>query len=99
MNTISIPIILAAIIILLPKVKSAGKHQFFEHPFPLKITKAMQGFLAFLVMFHQLSVQSGNAAVYSASLAIFSKIGVLIVGFFFFFSGYGLITSYEEKKD
>lgn len=99
MNTLSISILILALIILLPKVKFAKKHTYFEHPYPLEITKAMQGFLAFLVLFHQIAVYAPNVRPYPDSLDIFSSIGVLIVGFFFFFSGYGLITSYEEKKD
>ena len=49
MNTLSILILILALIILLPKVKFAQRHTYFEHPYPLEITKAMQGFFAFLI--------------------------------------------------
>lgn len=99
MNTLSILILILALIILLPKVKFAQRHTYFEHPYPLEITKAMQGFFAFLISFHQIAVYAPTIRPYLNSLDIFSPIGVLLVGFFFFFSGYGLITSCEEKKD
>lgn len=46
---------------------------------------------------HQVSVSFRNAGDRGA-LGFFEDLGVLFVGFFFFCSGYGLITSFENKE-
>ena len=99
MNNILFIFIALSALILLPHVQTAGKHLFFEEPYPLAITKGMQGYLAFLVLFHQLSFRLEEMPLYRGKLSCFSEIGVLIVGFFFFFSGYGLIVSLKQKPD
>lgn len=99
MNNILTLFIIISVLILLPGVQFAPKKDFFDNLFPLTVTKGMQGYLAFLVLFHQLSFQINKMPLYKGRLDSFSEIGVLIVGFYFFFSGYGLIVSVNTKKE
>ena len=57
MNNILTLFIIISVLILLPGLQFAPKKDFFDNLFPLTVTKGMQGYLAFLVLFHQLSFQ------------------------------------------
>lgn len=59
-------------------------------------TLSIRGFLSLLIVFHHLSQRF---SILFFGYPIFQNIGFLIVGIFFFYSGYGLIYSYLYKKD
>lgn len=90
-------IILAALVLLLllgctlPK-----KKEWQDEPLGMDSTKAIKGFATVSIIIHHLCQElMGRADV----LAPFSEFGVLFVGIFFFFSGYGLYTSLKTKED
>lgn len=60
----------------------------------LENTKPIKGILALVVMLHHISQNTAGGVL----LREFEPIGYLPVAVFFFFSGYGLLKSYKEKK-
>ena len=90
-------IILAGLVLLLllgcrlPKGK-----EWQEEPLGMESAKAIKGFATVCIIIHHLSQQLMESA---GVLAPFSEFGVLFVGIFFFFSGYGLYTSLKTKED
>lgn len=98
-TTFEFPIILiliALILILFTGVKVANIDEWQKEPLSLETSKAIQGFAAVAIIIHHLSQALMERA---GALAIFSEFGVLFVGIFFFFSGYGLYTSLKTKED
>ncbi|MBR6483683.1 MAG: acyltransferase [Clostridiales bacterium] len=90
-------LILAALILLLfTGVKVSGIGQWQEEPLSLETSKAIQGFCAVAIIIHHLSQALEERA---GVLGFFSELGVLFVGVFFFFSGYGLYTSLKTKEN
>lgn len=67
-----------------------------ESPLGLETSKAVQGFSAVCIIIHHLAQGLMERA---GVLGFFSELGVLFVGVFFFFSGYGLYTSLKTKED
>ncbi|TCL58856.1 membrane-bound acyltransferase YfiQ involved in biofilm formation [Kineothrix alysoides] len=67
--------------------------------FSLKKSKAFQGFLAVCVIMHHMYIVLLSELDYKGALIMFKNSGVIIVGFFFFASGYGLITSLYQKDN
>ncbi len=61
-------------------------------------TKALKGYFAICILFHHLYQHTfdGNVTTFGC---IMQYLGFLSVAMFFFFSGYGLQTSYEKKGD
>lgn len=84
---------------LLYGVKAAPSGGYMEQAFSLKNSKAFQGFLAAFVILHHIYIILFREMDYKGSLEIFENTGVIIVGFFFFCSGYGLITSLKQKDN
>ena len=77
-------------------VKFSKKGEWQEKPLSLENSKTIQGFAAVLIIIHHLAQElMAKAGVLSA----FSELGVLFVGIFFFFSGYGLYTSLKTKEN
>ena len=99
MNFLNIFFVLISLLLLLPGLKLAKRNEFSEHPFSLNITKGVAGYFAFCVLIHQIVNVFRLLPAYEGELIILEHIGVLLVGFFFLFSGYGLIVSYEEKEN
>ncbi len=86
----------AMVILLLAGSKVNKKLDWQEEPFALDTSKCIQGFAAVAIIIHHLTQNIGPSA---GPLAFMSECGVLFVGIFFFFSGYGLYTSLKTKKD
>lgn len=66
-----------------------------DNPLSIANSKAVQGVCAVLIILHHLSQNLTE----STFLSCFEEIGVLMVGVFFFFSGYGLFTSLKTKDN
>ena len=90
--------ILAAVLvaILIAGAKASKRQKWQEEPLSLEPSKAIQGFSAVAIILHHLSQSIPEDA---GPFLFLNKAGVLFVGIFFFFSGYGLYTSLKTKKD
>lgn len=99
MNFINFLFVVVSLLLLLPGIKIAKRNEFFDHPFSLQNTKGIAGYFAFCVLLHHIVIILRNYPDYYEEFAILEHVGVLLVGFFFLFSGYGLIVSYEEKEN
>lgn len=91
--------ILILLVILLWNAKITKQEISLESAFSLTITKGMQGFFALCILIHHVALALRDTSGYHGELEFFENQGVLYVGFFFFCSGYGLLVSYETKKD
>ena len=87
-------IVLAVILLFGARVSKFREWQ--EDPLGLEVSKMIQGFSAVAIIIHHLTQALEEDA---GILAPFSEFGVLFVGVFFFFSGYGLYTSLKTKPD
>lgn len=99
MNFVNFFLIIISLLLLLPGIKVAKRNEFHDDVFSLKITKGIAGYFAFCAMIHHIVNILRLLPDYNNELILLEHIGVLIVGFFFLFSGYGLIVSYEEKEN
>lgn len=92
--TYVILIVLALILFLGSSLSKRREWQ--EEPLSLDKAKAVQGFAAVAIILHHLAQElAGNAG----AIGFFNELGVLFVGIFFFFSGYGLYTSLSTKEN
>ncbi len=82
--------------ILIAGAKVSKRREWQEEPLSLGASKAIQGFSAVAIILHHLSQDLMKDA---GPFQFLSECGVLFVGIFFFFSGYGLYTSLKTKKD
>ncbi|MBO4496506.1 MAG: acyltransferase [Clostridiales bacterium] len=82
--------------VLIAGAKVSKRREWQEEPFSLASSKAIQGFAAVAIILHHLSQDLLEKA---GPFQFLSECGVLFVGIFFFFSGYGLYTSLKTKKD
>lgn len=84
------------------RAKVYRPHTFNENAYSLTQSKAIQGFAALAIMFHHLA-QHTCAPWLSypkvKGLEPFLNIGYLMVGIFFFASGFGLYKSVKSKED
>ena len=87
-------VILVAILVV--GAKLSKRHEWQEKPLSLDTSKAIQGFAAVAIILHHLSQDLLEKA---GPFAFLSECGVIFVGIFFFFSGYGLYTSLKTKQD
>lgn len=83
-------------LLLLVGVKVSKRKEWQDNPFSLETSKAVQGFAAVCIILHHLSQELAEKA---GALGDFEDLGVLFVGIFFFFSGYGLYTSLKTKEN
>ena len=84
------------LLLLLVGVKISKRKEWQDNPFSLETSKAVQGFAAICIILHHLSQELAEKA---GVLGDFEDLGVLFVGIFFFFSGYGLYTSLKTKEN
>lgn len=68
-----------------------------EDVLSLSISKGILGFFAVLIVFHHLAQKVGASE--AGIVSLLETFGVGFVAAFFFFSGFGLFTSYKSKKD
>lgn len=92
----TIIILIALALMLLLGAKVSKSHEWQEEPLGLEASKAIQGFAAVAIIIHHLAQELAEGA---GALGFFSELGVLFVGIFFFFSGYGLYTSLKTKEN
>ena len=85
-------------VLLLIGVKPAKKHELHKDALSLGVAKGIQGFCAVGIVLHHL-VQKLNGSSNITGLSFMENTGVIFVGIFFFFSGYGLLASYRNKPD
>ncbi len=91
---------LVLIILLILGVKIAPRGSFHEDFLSLKTTKVLQGAAAVGIILHHLVQQVTNyGAVWKGPITHMNWMGVLFTAIFFFFSGYGLLKSYQTKSD
>lgn len=86
-------------VLLFYGAKRAPAGGYTKDTFCLKKSKAFQGFLAVCVIMHHMYIVLLSELDYKGALSMFKNSGVIIVGFFFFASGYGLITSLHQKDN
>lgn len=86
------------VVIMIPGISFAKKKEFIAWPHDRDTTKGIQGLFALAIMLHHLSQRLVHINGYKGELVYYQEIGTWLVGFFFFFSGFGLITSFREKK-
>ncbi len=99
MNIILYVFIGISLVLLLPGMKIANRKEFIPHPYPLSMTKGIAGYFSFCILVHQYTNEIRFLPSYNEELLVLEHMGVLLVGFFFLFSGYGLIVSHEEKEN
>lgn len=98
-TTLNIPtytILIALALLLLLGAKPSKIREWQEEPLSLDKSKAIQGFAAVAIIVHHLSQELTEQA---GAIRFFEGLGVLFVGIFFFFSGYGLYTSLKTKEN
>ena len=89
-------IIFVSILILIIGSSIAKTGEFFEDNFNVKQTNALKGLCAIYVIFHHLCTYFAD--VYPSFL-FFEAVGFLMVGMFFFISGYGLMFGVKNKAN
>ncbi len=89
-------ILIALALLLFLGLKPSKLREWQEEPLSLDKSKAIQGFAAVAIIVHHLSQELAETA---GAIGFFSELGVLFVGIFFFFSGYGLYTSLKTKEN
>ena len=89
-------ILIALALLLLVGIKPSKLREWQEEPLSLERSKAIQGFAAVAIIVHHLAQELAQEA---GLIGFFEGLGVLFVGIFFFFSGYGLYTSLKTKEN
>lgn len=89
-------ILIALGLLLLAGIRFSKLKEWQEEPLSLDKSKAVQGFAAVAIIIHHLAQQLAEKA---GPIGFFEDLGVLFVGIFFFFSGYGLYTSLKTKEN
>lgn len=85
--------------VLLFGVKVAKKGEWQEDFLSLSTSKSLLGVFAVLIVLHHLAQLMGNLQMDPGPLAYLEYVGVCFVGMFFFFSGYGLMYSKNNRDD
>lgn len=84
------------VLLLLLGARVSGHKEWQPEPLSLETSKQIQGFSAVTIIIHHLSQELAEGA---GDIGFFQDLGVLFVGIFFFFSGYGLYTSLKTKEN
>ena len=91
------------IVILLWGGKLFRRGTWNDEAFSLRQMKAMQGFIAILIMLHHCGQKRSASWIdkryYVPGLEFFVPIGFILVAFFTFCSGYGLYKSFKAKEN
>lgn len=98
-TSVNIPtyvILVALALLLFIGIKPSKLREWQEEPLSLDRSKAIQGFAAVAIIVHHLAQELAEKA---GAIGFFTELGVLFVGIFFFFSGYGLYTSLKTKEN
>lgn len=92
-------ILIPLIFILFYGVSVCKKGEWHEDSLSLTHSKDILGYFALMIVIHhtvQYLIQTKEINV--GIMSVFENLGVCFVGGFFFFSGYGLVTSLHSKK-
>lgn len=95
-------LIMAAFILLCSATYISGKNRqigapvWQNEPLGLDNSKNLLGFFALMIVLHHIAQAAGSD---SEVMGVLENLGVCFVAGFFFFSGYGLVKSYMNKKD
>lgn len=98
-NVMNIVLFAVLIFILLLDMKVAKKGTYIEKSLSLDACKALQGFFGLLIIIHHIYTFLNTRGYMVEQIQWSARIGVYLIGFFFFCSGYGLMTSLRIKKD
>ncbi|MBQ9983509.1 MAG: acyltransferase [Lachnospiraceae bacterium] len=98
MNATFLIYTMVLVAIMIPGISFAKNKEFVSIPHDRNTTKGIQGLFAVVIMLHHLSQRLVNESGYKGELVGYEDVGTWLVGFFFFFSGFGLITSFREKE-
>jgi len=90
-----IAIYVVLLIILLFGAKFSGFNNTHGDFLSLDNAKSIQGFVILVIILHHLSQDPAKVA----DLSFWANVGVLCVGIFFFYSGYGVIKSLQTKEN
>ncbi len=90
-------LIFFALLIWGAKNKLGRKGEFNEDFTSLEAMKSLRGLAAFGILFHHISQEPFFQE--EGVLSVFVNAGVYFVAIFFFCSGYGLVKSFDTKKD
>lgn len=92
-------IFLAALAVLLIAGATVAKRgEWQPEPLSLNNSKCIQGFCAVAIILHHMSQNVTSNGGDAGALSILVDAGVLFVGIFFFFSGFGLLKSLRTKE-
>jgi len=80
---------------LLYDIKIFKFREYNSNPLSLKNSNSIKGLAAVVVVLHHISQRIDNLG----ALFLFKYIGYLSVALFFFYSGYGLMKSYDSKEN
>lgn len=90
----------AFLAILLLFVRPAKLKTIHEDYLSLQSTKNLQGFSMLCIMFHHLVQLISSYGWFNVGfITVFNDLGLIFTGIFFFCSGFGLITSLEQKEN
>ncbi len=90
----------ALVIVMLIKVKIAKPRQYHEDFLSLDSSKTLQGLAAIGVILHHLTQQVSDVGnIYKGPITTLNHYGVMFTAIFFFFSGFGLMTSLINKPN
>lgn len=90
----------AFLAILLICLKPAKLKTIHEDYLSLQTTKNLQGFSMLFIMFHHLVQLISSYGWFNIGfITVFNNLGLIFTGIFFFCSGFGLITSLEQKEN
>lgn len=92
MNTIIFTLLLAGLLVL--SVKSIHKRETISPRISVETSTCLKGISAVLVAMHHVQQQNVLAKYY----LVFGYIGFILVGLFFFLSGYGLAYGFRNKQ-
>ena len=93
-----VPFAFLAIFLLF--VRPAKMKTIHEDYLSLQATKNLQGFSMLFIVFHHLVQLISSYGWFNIGfITVFNNLGLIFTGIFFFCSGFGLITSLEQKEN
>ncbi len=87
-------IFVVALLVLLLVGIQVKREGYFEDSLSPQNTNQLRGIFALVVILHHLSQRSSGSIVFP----LFAYVGYLAVSVFFFISGYGLMTQYQQRQ-
>lgn len=94
--TVSAIVIIFAVFMLAWKMRFAGRGKFFDNYFSVDETRAIKGMCAVFILFSHICTYLAD---YFPAFFLFKYAGAIMVGGFFFVSGYGLQYGVMNKEN